>query len=617
MNCSGPQPKVKFHEQGNWYPVNYINYGGRVISILDQDVQTQLESGRCDSLRDFTVQPSPSLSINVTNTSPLFKCKRENSPTPPYNFLDKFLNHTRCGDYELYFDLDTEKVLLPLPENFHNICSVVHLPPTRIPGIDSELNLTLLWNANFRISWNITPDCSDCHVKRGRCLSNPNGTFLCGKTKGVWNANFTITWYVSDDCWNCHHDKGVLLCSVKSCYIELVLPGLKKRFHLTPCIDHRQHIEIQYSYGYIISLLAVLPGAVIIVVAILVASRKNSILPWKKKNAATKHIEAFFKNHGSLAPKQYRYNEVKIMTHSFKNKLGQGGYGSVFKGMLKDGRLVAVKVLCENKGNGEEFINEVASISRTSHVNIVNLLGYCFEGSKRALVYEYMSNGSLEKYIYVEKPPESYSHLRWETLHQIAVGIARGLEYLHRGCNTRILHFDIKPHNILLDEEFCPKISDFGLAKLCTRKESIISMLGGRGTAGYIAPEVFSRNFGGISHKSDVYSYGMMILEMVGARKNIDVAVDHTSEIYFPSWIYKRIELDEDLGLHGVLFQAERQITRKMILVGLWCIQTNPSDRPSMSRVLEMLEGSVEVLSIPPKPFLSSPPRGQEDTSIN
>ncbi|KAF9623677.1 hypothetical protein IFM89_003709 [Coptis chinensis] len=133
----------------------------------------------------------------------------------------------------------------------------------------------------------------------------------------------------------------------------------------------------------------------------------------------------------------------------------------------------------------------------------------------------------------------------------------------------------------------------------------------------YIAPEVFSRNFGGISHKSDVYSYGMMILEMAGARNNIDVAVDHTSEIYFPSWIYNRIELDEDLELHGVLSQAERQITRKMILAGLWCIQTNPSDRPSLSRVLEMLEGSVEVMSIPPKSFLSSPPRGQEDTSNN
>ncbi|KAL9389549.1 hypothetical protein Peur_018154 [Populus x canadensis] len=179
------------------------------------------------------------------------------------------------------------------------------------------------------------------------------------------------------------------------------------------------------------------------------------------------------------------------MTKNFKEKLGQGGYGSVFKGNLPDGRLVAVKVLKKSKSNGEEFVNEVSSIDMTSYVNIVTLLGFCFEGSKRALIYEFMSNGSLDKHIYVENLSKAHPKLGWETLYQIAVGIAQGLEYLHRGCNTRILHFDIKPHNILLDENFCPKISDFGLAEICPSKESIVSMLGARGTARYIAPKVF------------------------------------------------------------------------------------------------------------------------------
>ena len=134
-------------------------------------------------------------------------------------------------------------------------------------------------------------------------------------------------------------------------------------------------------------------------------------------------------------------------------------------------------------------------------------------------------------------------------------------------------------------------------------------MVGARGTTEYVAPEVFCRNFRGISHKSDVYSYGMMVLEMVGGQKNIDASVDFTSEIYFPHWIYKRLELNEELGLLGLLNEGDEHNARKMIIVSLWCIQIDPSNRPSMSRVVEMLEGSLNSLQIPPKPFLFSPPR--------
>lgn len=177
---------------------------------------------------------------------------------------------------------------------------------------------------------------------------------------------------------------------------------------------------------------------------------------------------------------------------------------------------------------------------------------------------------------------------------------------MHRGCNTRILHFDIKPQNILLDKDFCPKISDFGLAKLCKTKESIVSMLGTRGTAGYIAPEVFSRNFGGVSHKSDVYSYGMLVLDMVGARRNLHSDASHTSET-FPHYVYKDLELGNDESIFRSIPEEENETVRKMILISLRCIQTIPSDRPSMSKVIEMLEGPLHSLAVPPKPFLFSP----------
>ncbi|CAL5370826.1 unnamed protein product [Camellia sinensis] len=347
-------------------------------------------------------------------------------------------------------------------------------------------------------------------------------------------------------------------------------------------------------------------------------SLANAVAFWKKESADDQNVEAFIRNHRSLAPKRYRYSDINKITNSFKDKLGQGGYGSVYKGKLSDGRLVAVKVLSQTEGNGQEFINEVASISRTSHVNIVNLLGFCFEGKRRALIYEFMAKGSLDKFISNDESASTNCRLEWSILYQIALGIARGLEYLHRGCSTRIVHFDIKPHNILLDEDFRPKISDFGLAKLCQTKQSVISMLGARGTAGYIAPEVFSRTFGPTSHKSDVYSYGMMVLEMTGARDQ-KVGVVQTSEKYFPHWIYEHLEHDKDLRLHVIVTTKEEEETvRKMILVGLWCIQTSPSDRPPMSKVVEMLERSLLSLQIPPKPYLFAPTRADpsaQDTS--
>ncbi|XP_049405395.1 rust resistance kinase Lr10-like [Solanum stenotomum] len=336
---------------------------------------------------------------------------------------------------------------------------------------------------------------------------------------------------------------------------------------------------------------------------------------WESNAEDHQKVEEFLKNYGAYAPNRYSYTDIKRITGRFSSKLGQGGFGNVYRGSLSNGSEVAVKVLNELKGSGEDFVNEVASISRTSHVNIVSLVGFCFEGHKRALVYEFMPNGSLEKFIYEERS-DSVRQLGWPILHKITLGIARGLEYLHRGCNTRILHFDIKPHNILLDEDFCPKISDFGLAKMCMKQESIVSMLGPRGTIGYIAPEIVCRNLGGVSHKSDVYSYGMMVLEMVGGRKNVDEGVDRTSEIYFPHWLYQRVELDEELQLIGIMNEEENECARKMVIASLWCIQTDPSNRPSMSKVVEMLEGKLDSLQMPPKPYLFSPSRSEVDSSV-
>ncbi|CAL5033402.1 unnamed protein product [Urochloa decumbens] len=315
------------------------------------------------------------------------------------------------------------------------------------------------------------------------------------------------------------------------------------------------------------------------------------------------NIEELLENCGSLAPKRYKYSQLKEITRCFSEKLGEGGYGMVYKGTLPSGILVAVKFLHDFTRNGEEFINEVISIRRTSHVNIVTLLGFCFEGSKRALIYEYMPNGSLDKFIYDDN---SKATLGWNKLYEIAIDIARGLEYLHHGCNTRIIHFDIKPHNILLADDFVPKIADFGLAKLCNPKESYLSMAGMRGTIGFIAPEVFARRFGIVSTKSDVYSYGMVLLEMVGGRKNLKASVDNSREMYFPDFIYNH--LAEVGSLHSFdLVGTTEEMARKMASIGLWCIQVSPMSRPTMSKVLEMFEKSADQIEIPPNQHFYSP----------
>lgn len=336
----------------------------------------------------------------------------------------------------------------------------------------------------------------------------------------------------------------------------------------------------------------------------------------------TANVEKLLQKYGSLAPKRYRYSELKKITKSFQHKLGEGGYGAVFSGVLPAAggnraraREVAVKILHHSRPNGEEFLNEVVSIGRTSHVNIVTLLGFCLEGSRRALVYEYMPNGSLDRYIYSEDPAGTAA-LGWEALQEIAAGIARGLEYLHEGCSTRIIHFDIKPQNVLLDADFRPKIADFGMAKLCNPKESILSMADARGTVGFIAPEVFSRGFGVISTKSDVYSYGMLLLEMVAGRSNAKAYAENKSsgDIFFPLWVYDHMLEDDGGGVlqgggdaGGAGAAAGDEIARKMALIGLWCIQTVPASRPSMSRVLEMLERSIHELAMPPRPYRTSP----------
>ncbi|XP_060971285.1 rust resistance kinase Lr10-like [Cannabis sativa] len=327
------------------------------------------------------------------------------------------------------------------------------------------------------------------------------------------------------------------------------------------------------------------------------------IYKWRRRHLSMYNsIEEFLHTQNNLTPIRYSFRDIKKMTQNFKNKLGEGGYGSVFKGKLRSGRFVAVKILSKSKGNGQDFINEISTIGTIHHVNVVRLIGFCVHSSNHALVYDFMSNGSLEKYIFSH---EGIASLSCKQIFEISLGVARGIEYLHQGCHMQILHFDIKPHNILLDENFNPKVSDFGLARLCPLDNQNLSLTAARGTLGYIAPELFYKNIGRVSNKADVYSFGMLLMEMVGKRKNIKADAENTSQIYFPSWVHDQLSEGKNIDIETTLTDEENsKVMKKMIIVALWCIQLKPSDRPTMNKVIELLEGEVDCLQIPPKPSL-------------
>ncbi|KAF6156681.1 hypothetical protein GIB67_017817 [Kingdonia uniflora] len=311
----------------------------------------------------------------------------------------------------------------------------------------------------------------------------------------------------------------------------------------------------------------------------------------------TSEEDNFLENLSGM-PVRFTYKELEDATNNFNVKLGQGGFGSVYQGALKDGSRIAVKKL-EGIGQGKkEFRAEVSIIGSIHHIHLVRLKGFCAEGTHRLLAYEFMSNGSLEKWIF--KKNKEGPMLDWNMRINIAIGTAKGLAYLHEDCDVKIVHCDIKPENVLLDDNFQAKVSDFGLAKLMNREQSNVFTTM-RGTRGYLAPEWIT-NYA-ISEKSDVYSFGMLLLELIGGRKNYDPS-ESSEKAHFPTYAFKMIEERKlsDIFDPKLTIDDEDERVFIAIKVALWCIQEDMYLRPSMSKVIQMLEG----LCVVPQPPNSS-----------
>ncbi|KAL5804820.1 hypothetical protein ACOSQ3_031620 [Xanthoceras sorbifolium] len=298
----------------------------------------------------------------------------------------------------------------------------------------------------------------------------------------------------------------------------------------------------------------------------------------------------------------FTLRQIKAATNNFdpEHKIGEGGFGPVYKGLLADGSVIAVKQLSsKSKQGNREFVNEIGMISALQHPHLVKLYGCCIEGNQLLLVYEYLENNSLARALF--GPEEHQLKLDWPTRHKICVGIARGLAYLHEESRLKIVHRDIKATNVLLDEDLNPKISDFGLAKLDEEDNTHISTRVA-GTFGYMAPEYAMRGY--LTDKADVYSFGIVALEIISGRSNTSYRQKEDA-FHLLDWalFLKGSFLKRKRKLNGIKLNEEQVMV--MINVALLCSDVSPSVRPSMSTVVSLLEGRAAIQDFVPDSIVS------------
>ncbi|KAH9571926.1 hypothetical protein CY35_02G119300 [Sphagnum magellanicum] len=356
--------------------------------------------------------------------------------------------------------------------------------------------------------------------------------------------------------------------------------------------SHELHKKLAWILSTILPIFVFVSGIIFI------------IMYWKyhKNMSAFREIQKEFAKQ-QVQPILYSYNVLKVATKDFhpSNKLGEGGFGAVYKGVLPDGTNVAVKLLNKSHQGVSEFLNEIVLMTGVSHKNLVKVKGCSLRATQRLIVFEYVENKNLAEALWGmtfqlnhDGQIKNVLFLDWTMRFNICVGIAHGLIHLHEYLQPRIIHRDIKASNILLDKDLNPKIADFGLARLFPGDISHLSTAHIAGTMGYLSPEYAT--LGQLTEKVDVFSYGVLLLEIVSGRKNIDLSLE-TNKMYLLEWAYSLHEQDKlmDLIDQQLNNNVSNDETQRVINVALLCVQTSATRRPSMSHVLAMLLNEVDM----------------------
>ncbi|PIA26010.1 hypothetical protein AQUCO_10100010v1 [Aquilegia coerulea] len=295
-------------------------------------------------------------------------------------------------------------------------------------------------------------------------------------------------------------------------------------------------------------------------------------------------------------PREFSRAEIMIITShlSESNIIRSDLFGNVYNGKFRNGKQVSVKVLRDKDVSQGIFKSEVRSLSNASHRNLLKLYGYCFEHNTIALVYEYMENGTFDKILY-----QNPLSIEWDKFYGIAIKTAKAIAYLHDGCDDQIIHHNINAGNVLLGENFSPKVAEFGVAKLIKEGRTHLTLTNPRGTPGYAAPEMWIPS-SRITCSSDVYSFGMMLFEILGMRENFK-----KGQVWFPQHVWNKFESDQldDLLVECGIYEKDKIEAKTSALVALWCAQFKPKLRPSMSTVVKMLELEIPVKNQIPNPF--------------